>query len=109
MTEVNVNLSKVPNSYVIHLSKGIRGILNNILLKGSIQLSKLEEGKARTSNLLRKMREEVNALKAQINSLEKESILMEEGGQKGSMVQKLLDDKDKEIQDLKKKLKILSS
>ena len=34
---------------------------------------------------------------------------MEGGGQKGSMVQKLLDDKDKEIQDLKKRLRIPSS
>ena len=69
VTEVNVNLSKVPNSDVIHLSKEIGGILNNRLLKASIQLSKLEEGKARTSNLLRKARVEVKALKAQINSL----------------------------------------
>ena len=34
---------------------------------------------------------------------------MEEGGQKGSMVHKLFDDKDKEIQDLKKRLRILGS
>ena len=42
VTEVNVNLSKVPNSNVIHLSKEIGGILNNRLLKASIQLSKSE-------------------------------------------------------------------
>ena len=34
---------------------------------------------------------------------------MEEGGQKGSVVQKLLNDKDKEIQDLKKRLRIPGS
>ena len=34
---------------------------------------------------------------------------MEGAGKKGSVVQKLLDDKDKEIQALKKRLKILSS
>ena len=34
---------------------------------------------------------------------------MEEGGQKGSMVKKLLDDKDKEIQALKKRLRIPGS
>ena len=39
VTEVNVNLSKVPNSNIIHLSKEIGGILNTRLLRGSIQLS----------------------------------------------------------------------
>ena len=69
VTEVNVNLSKVPNSDVIHLSKEIGGILNNRLLKASIQLSKSKEGKARTSNLLRKVRAEVKALQSQIKNL----------------------------------------
>ena len=86
VTEVNVNLSKVPNSDVIHLSKEIGGILNNKLLKASIQLSKSEESKAKTSNILRKSRVEIKALKSQINSLQKEAIQMEGGGQKGSMV-----------------------
>ena len=60
-------------------------------------MSKSEEGKAITSNLLRKARAEVKALKSQINNLQKEAILMKEGGQKGSMFQKLLDEKEKEI------------
>ena len=34
---------------------------------------------------------------------------MEGGGQKGSVVQQLLDEKDKEIQALKKRLRILGS
>ena len=34
---------------------------------------------------------------------------MEEGGQKGRVVQKLLDEKDKEIQALKKRLRIPGS
>ena len=34
---------------------------------------------------------------------------MEEGGKKGSVVQKLLDDKEKEIEALKKRLRILGS
>ena len=48
---------------------------------------------------------EIKALKAQINNLQKEAIQMEGVGQKESVVQKLLDDKDKEIQALKKRLK----
>ena len=71
VSEVNVNLSKVPNSDIIPLSKEIKDILNTILLKSSIKLSKLEESKAKTSNLLRKWRVDIKALKAQINSLQK--------------------------------------
>ena len=63
----------------------------------------------KNSNLLRNSKEEIKALKAQINNLQKEAIQMEGAGQKGSVVQKLLDDKDKEIQALKKRLKILGS
>ena len=80
VSKVNVNLSKVPNSNIIHLSKEIVGILNTRLLKASIQLSKSKESKAKTSNLLRKLRVEMKALKAQINSLQKEAIQMEGGG-----------------------------
>ena len=109
VSEVNLNLSKVANSDIIHLRKEIRDILNTRLLKASIQLSKSEESKAKNSNLLRKSRVEIKALKAQINSLQKEAIQMEEGGQKGSVVHKFLDDKDKEIQALKKRLRIPDS
>ena len=109
VSEVNVSLSKVPTSGIIHLNKETRDILNTRLLKSTIQLSKLEESKAKNSNLLRKLRVEIKALKAQINNLQKEAIQMEGARQKGSVVQKLLDDKDKEIQALKKKLKIPGS
>ena len=42
VSEVNVNLSKVPNSDIIHLRKEIGSILNTRLLKASIQLSESE-------------------------------------------------------------------
>ena len=109
MSEVNVSLSKVPTSDIIHLNEEIGDILNTRLLKAAIQLSKSEESKVRTSNLLRMLKVEIKALKSQINNLQKEAIQMEGARQKGSVVQKLLDDKDKEIQDLKKRLKILGS
>ena len=67
--EVSVNLSKVPTTDIIHLNKETGDILNTRLLKATIQMSKLEESKAKTSNLLRKSRVENKALKAQINSL----------------------------------------
>ena len=69
VSEVNVNLSNIPDFDIIHLSKEIRDILNTRWLKASIQLSKLEKSKAKTSNLLRKLRVEIKSLKAQINSL----------------------------------------
>ena len=69
VSEVNVSLSKVPTSDIIHPNKEIGDILNTRLLKANIQLSKSEESKAKTSNLLRKLRVEIKALKSQINNL----------------------------------------
>ena len=96
--EVNVSLSKVPTSDIIHPNKEIGDILNTGLLKANIQLSKSEESKVKTSNILRKSRVDIKALKAQLNNLQKEAIQMEGSTQKGSLVQKMLDDRDKEIQ-----------
>ena len=88
VSEVNVILSKVPTSNIIHLNKETGDILNTRLLKATIQLSKSKESKAKTSNLLRKSRVEIKALKAQINNLQKEAIQMEGSMQGGSLVQK---------------------
>ena len=104
-----MNLSKVPTTDIIHLNKESRDILNTRLLKATIQMSKMEESKEKTSNLLRKVRVENKTLKAQINSFQKEAMQIEGSAQKGSLAQKLLDDKEKEIQTLKKKLKIPST
>ena len=57
-------------------------------------------------NILRKVRVENKALKAQINNLQSEAMQIEGLEHKGILAQKLLDDKEKEIQTLKKKLKI---
>ena len=52
--EVSVNISKVPTTDNILLNKETRDILNTRLLKATIQMSKLEESKAKTLNLLRR-------------------------------------------------------
>ena len=84
--EVNVSLSKVPTFDIIHLNKDTGDILNTILLKATIQLSKSKESKAKTYDLLRKSRVEIKALKAQLNNLQKEAIQMEGSTQEGSLV-----------------------
>ena len=98
VSEVSVNLSEVPTTDIIHLNKETGDILNARLLKATIQMSKLEESKAKTLNLLRKVRVEKKALKAQINNLQSESMQIEIPVHKGVLAQKLLNDKEKEIQ-----------
>ena len=84
-SKVSVNLSKVPTTDFIHLNKETGDILNTRLLKATIQMSKLEENRAKTSNLLRKARVENKALKSQISSLQKEAIQIDGSMQKGSL------------------------
>ena len=60
-------------------------------------MSRLEESKEKTLNLLRKVRVENKALKAQINNLQSEAMQIEGPAHKGILAQKLLDDKEKEI------------
>ena len=69
VSEVSVNLSKVPTTDIIHLNKETGDLLNAILLKATIQMSKLEESKVKNLNILRKVRVENKALKGQINNL----------------------------------------
>ena len=107
VSEVSVNLSKVPTTDIIHLNKKTGDILNARLLKATIQMSKLEESKTKTLNLLRKVRVENKALKAQINNLQNETMQIERPTHKGLLAHKLFNDKEKEIQTLKRKLKTL--
>ena len=109
VSEVSVNLSKVPTTDIIHLNKETSDIPNTKLLKATIQMSKLEENRVKTSNLLRKERVENKELKAQMNNLQKEAMQIEGFAQKGSLAQKLLDEKEKEIQILNRKLKIFGT
>ena len=109
VSEVNVNLRKVPTTDIIHLNRETSDILNARLLKSTLQISKLEASKTKTLDLLRKVRVENKALKAQINNLQNEVVKIEGPAPKGFLAQKLLNEKEKEIQILKKKLKIPST
>ena len=69
VSEVNVNLEKVLATDIIHINRETNEILNTRLLKATLQISKLESNKAKTQDLLRKVRVENKALKVQINNL----------------------------------------
>ena len=69
VSEVNVNLTKVPITDIIHLNKETDDILNTRLLKATLQMSKLKLRKEKTQDLLRKVRVENKALKVQITNL----------------------------------------
>ena len=83
VSEVSVNLSKVPTTDIIHLNKETGDILNARLHKATIQMSKLEEIKTNNLNLLRKVRVENKDLKDQINNLQNEAMQIEGPAHKG--------------------------
>ena len=60
-------------------------------------MSKLEESKTKTLNILRKVRVKNKSLKAEINNLQNEAMKIEGPTHKRVLAQKLLDDKEKEI------------
>ena len=109
VSKVNVNLTKVPTTDIIQINKETGDILNTILLKATLHISKLELSKEKTQDLLRKVRVENNALKVQINNLQKEVVQIDGQEDKRALAQRLLDEKEKEIQVLKNKLKIPST
>ena len=74
VSEVNVNLVKVPTADIIHLNKETGDILNTRLLKATLQMSKLELSKEKTQDLLRKVRVENKALKVQITNLQNKAV-----------------------------------
>ena len=55
VSKVNVKLAKVPTIDIIHLNKETGDIFNARLLKATIHMSKLEESKTKTLNILRKV------------------------------------------------------
>ena len=104
-----MSLEKVPTTDIIHLNRETSDILNTRLLKATLQMSKLEASKTKTLDLLRKVRVENKALKVQINNSQNESLQVDGPAYKGALAQSLLDEKEKEIQVLKRKLKIPST
>ena len=104
-----MNLGQVPTLDIIHLNRETEDILNTRLLKSTLQMSKLESSKTKTRDLLRKVRVENKALKVQFQKFQDESVKVDGQADKGALAQNLLDAKEKEIQVLKNKLKILST
>ena len=72
-------------------------------------MAKLESSKTKTQDLLRKVRVEDKALKVQFQMLQDESLKVDGQVDKGALAQNLLEEKEKEIHVLKKKLKIPST
>ena len=99
-----MNLDDIPIPDMIHLHKQKWDILFNHLLKITLALSKLYKGKI--ENQLRKEKVENKAQQTQIKKLQTQ--LLAVGGQsnKGAGIQRLLDEKEKDIQLLKKKILI---
>ena len=77
VSEVNVNLTKVSTTNIIHINRETGDILNARLLKSTLQVSKLEASKTKIIDLLRKVRVKNKSLKAQINNLQNESVQIE--------------------------------
>ena len=72
-------------------------------------MAKLESSKNKTQDLPRKVRVENKALKVQFQKLQDESLKVDGHADKTALAQKLLEEKEREIQVLKKKLKIHST
>ena len=96
--EVKENQENIPTMDIIHLNKETNDILNTILLKATLQMSKMESSKIKTQDLLRKVRVENKALKVKFKNLHDESVKVDRQADKGALAQKLLDEKEKEIQ-----------
>ena len=102
VSEVNVNLENIPTTDMIHLHREIGDIIYTKLLKSTLQVSKLESNKKKFQDLLQKEKVDNKALKEELLKVDGQS-------GKGAVAQNLFDEKEKEVQVLKKKLKIPST
>ena len=109
VSDIKVSLENIPTTDIIHLDRKTDEILNTRLLKATLQISKMESSKIKTQDLLRKVRVENKALIIKFKKLQDELVKVDGQVDKGALDQKLLDEKEMEIQVLKKKLKIPSS
>ena len=107
VTKVKMNLDDISIPDMIHLHKKTRDILFTHLLKITLALSKLQILKGKIENQMRQEKVENKAHQTHIKKLQIE--LLATGGQsdKGDgCIQRLLDEKGKEIQLLKNKILI---
>ena len=109
VSEVNVNLENIPTTYMIHFHRETGDILYTRLLKSTLQVSKLGSNKKRGQDLLRKEKFENKALWIKIKKLQDDLLKLDGQLDKGAVAQNLFDEKEKEVQVLKKKLKIPST
>ena len=72
-------------------------------------MSKLESNKKKSKDFLHKEKVENKALKVKIKKLQEELLKVDGQSGKWAVAQKLFDEKEKEVQVLKKKLKIPST
>ena len=73
-----MNLGNILTTDMIHLNRETSDILNTMLLKATIQVSKMESSKKKTHDLLRKERVENKALRIKINKFQ-DGLLKGEG------------------------------
>ena len=104
--EVNVNLDKIPTTYIIHFTNDIIYIR---FLKSTLEVFKLESNKKKAQDLLRKEKVEKKELRIKIKKLQDELLKVDGKSDKGAVAQRLFDEKEKDVQVLKKKLKIPST
>ena len=109
VSEVNVNLEKIPTIDIIHFHRETNDIIYTRLLKSTLQVSKLESDKNKDHGLLWKEKVENKALRIKIKKLQEDLLKVNGQSDKGVVDQKLLNEKEKEVQVLKKKLKIPST
>ena len=73
VSKVNVSdLETIRTTDIIHLNRETNDILNTILLKATLHISKLESSKIKTQDILRKVRVENKALKVKFKKLQDE-------------------------------------
>ena len=106
---MNVNLENIPTTHIINFHRETSDILYTRLLKSTLQVSKLESNKKRDQYLLRKEKVENKALRIKIKKLQDDLLKVDGKSEKATVAQNLFDEKEKEVQVLKKKLKIHST
>ena len=105
VSQVNVNLKNIPTTDIIHFHRETSDILYTRLLRSTLQISKVEINKKKAQDILRKEKVESKALRIKIKKLQDDLLKADGQSNKGAVAQNLFDEKEKEVQVLKKKLK----
>ena len=106
VAEMKISLENIPIPDMIHLHKQRGDIIYIDMLKATLKLSRLQSSKRKIENHLILIKVKNKDHKAQIKKLQTYLLAAESQVDKGSSIQKLLNEKDNSIQLLKKKLNI---